>query len=350
MILNYDILTQIGIKHHYFGAVSLSSTVWVPSNETRILGKKLGLIFKSVNGVLNIYASCETVGSKKILDYKLQDRFALTFFIQLNQQYWSNFTPVKAEKGSALYFSNEEIRKDGENYFLQKKNDVSEDDTIKLVSSISTLLFDGQNVETSELAKKDGTQESYDYGIKLVNNSLSINSRLLDEGEYELKSNEGKVENFFLLKDASSYDGICHLVFSPDWGGENKLINEDWSWNKMDFELSFPSRETFWRYYFSKKGLSLFEGVEVLDENGEDVFNSGNDVIIHSGEEMVCFTSKEPIKLKQKMDVHFQLKKNVGVENRSEGVIINKLPTPEKETLFRVDEKGIRYSDIYINF
>ena len=50
------------------------------------------------------------------------------------------------------------------------------------------------------------------------------------------------------------------------------------------------------------------------------------------------------------MDVYFQLKKNVGIENRTEGIIINKLPTAAKEMLYRVDEKGNRYSDIYINF
>ena len=118
----------------------------------------------------------------------------------------------------------------------------------------------------------------------------------------------------------------------------------------MKFDLSFPARETYWRYFFLKEGLSLFEGVKISDENGVEVFTTGNEVTVDSGEKMICYTSIAPINLKQKMDGYFQLKKNVGIDNRTEGIIISKLPTPEQETLFRVNEKGIRFSDIYINF
>ena len=132
--------------------------------------------------------------------YKLQDRFALTFFIQLNQQYWSNFTSIQAGKGRTFYFSNEDIRKEDERYLLQKKNEVSEEDTIQLISSMNEVLIAGDSVESIKLEKRDGANESHDYAIKLINNKLSLNTRLLDEGAYELNHQEGKVEHFFFTK------------------------------------------------------------------------------------------------------------------------------------------------------
>jgi hypothetical protein len=350
MILSYDILTQLSIKHQFFGPNLLKNVEWVPSSQSLLIAKKLGLLFKSNNGVLSVFASAEINDSKKVLDFRLQDDFSLTFYIKNNEQYWSNLTPVNIPKEETLFFSNEIINKEGSNFYLQNKAEVSVVDSIKYISDINKLSLKHLDPNSAKLSRIESKKELLEYGLKSKHDELYLDERLLDEGLYEIEDKEGNLISFFLLKDKSPLDGICHLVFSPEWGGEYNIINSDWTWNSMALELNFPTRETYWRYFFPKENLTHFEGVTILSEDGNLAFNSGNEVEIHGDKMMVCYTSIEPIKLKQKMDVYFQLKKNVGIENRTEGIIINKLPTPAKETLYRVDEKGNRYSDIYINF
>lgn len=350
MIVSYDILTQLRIKHLFFGTHSLANVEWVPSGESLLLAKNRGLLFKTNNGILSILASTEVNDSIKKLDYRLQECFSLTFYIKNNEQYWSNFTPIDVPKGETLFFSNRVINKKGNNYYLQKQEEVSEMDTIQYVSDVTKLSLLGIDNDSAKLSKVERTKELLTYGLKTNNNLLYLDDKLLDEGQYEIEDKEGFLISFFLLKDRIPFDGICHLVFSPDLEGEYNIINPDWTWNSMTLELNYPSRETYWRYFIPKENISLFEGVSILSEEGNFVFDSGSEVEVNGNKLMICFTSKEPIKLKQKMDVYFQLKKNVGIENRTEGIIINKLPTPGKETLYRVDKIGNRYSDIYINF
>ena len=350
MILSYDILTQLSIKHQFFGSNLLNNVEWVPSSQSLSLAKNLGLFFKSNNGVLSILVNTELNDSKKVLDFRLQDDFSLTFYIKNNEQYWSNLTPVDIAKDETLFFSNEIINKENSNFYLQNKAEVSVADSIKYISDVNKLSLKNLDPNSAKLSQIKSSKELLEYGLKSNNDELRLNDKLLDEGLYEIEDKEGNILSFFLLKDKSPLDGVCHLIFSPEWGGEYNIINSDWTWNSMTLELNFPTRETYWRYFFPKENLTLFEGVTILSEDGKPAFNQGDEVNVYGSKAMICYTSIEPIKLKQKMDVYFQLKKNVGIENRTEGIIINKLPTAAKEMLYRVDEKGNRYSDIYINF
>ncbi len=341
-------MTQAEIKHDYFTANMMNHVTWIPSKATQKIAQQLGLVFKSNHGKLVIYASSENENDKIVLNEKLRSDFCLTFYIQLNEPFWTNLTPISIKKGQVLYFSNKQVVKEKDKFLLHKSPYASIENTIEVTNGLKTL---SEDLDDSKLKvnKVDSKNELVSYAIKTKNGQTYIDSRLLEEGQYQI-TDPNKETHFFLSKTPDSFDAICHLTYSNDWSNGQTIFNKDWTWEPVHFQLNFPTRETFWRYFIPKKSMTNYQGVMVVNEKNKVVFTPQEEVISTSGEPLICFTSQTPITIKQKLENTFQLKKNVGIENRSEGIIIGQLPGPEKETLFRMDKDGNRYSDIYINF
>ncbi|GEM_PF-4392007 len=339
MLLNYNILTTIDIKHDYVDGEALKSIGWLPSEETARVAKNLGLSFKSTNGRLTILASSYKENGKVYLGEKLRDPFFLTFYIQFNDALWSNYTPLSASKTHKFFFSNR----------LADDNPLVSDEMVGMnnlvqTSHVGQILLSNQDFKELILTKL-GESENHNYAIKQELENSIINGRILDEGYYELSSKDDR-STFFLKKDKTPCDGILHLLVNPE---SELLVQTDCSFTPSAYSIHFPVKETKWRYIFTKEKLEELQGIRILNGVKEAVFNEGEDVNIN-GLDMLRFTSNSPIALKEKTGQHFQLRKNVGIEDKSEGVIISRLPSPDKTTLYRVENNGEQYSDIYINF
>ena len=345
MILNYDILSQIEIQHDYFKGHALSSAEWIPSEFTKATARNLGLAYKSSQGKLKILASTQDDGDKIVLSDKLRDPFFLTFYLKFNEPYWSNLTTISTHKNKCFLFTNLNKKGNDEVESLHTGDFVTESDLIEIVRGthypLSKFKIDGIQIKSPY--SNGNLSSSF---ITQINELPYLKTKPLDEGFYEIADPSGKKHEVFIVKDKVNFDGICHLAFSQEFGG---IINKDGGWNKCNFLLKFSALSTYWRYYLPMTKIDHFEGVKILNETEKEQFNNGEEVEMINGDKMICFTSTSPIQLQENTGPIFQLKKNVGVENKSEGVIINRLPKPEKATLFRQDRKGNRYSDIYIN-
>lgn len=344
MIHSYDILARVEIRHEYFKNELLHSASFTPSSQTITTLRNLGLTYKTSNGLLKVLASTEkTEDDSIVLDERLNDPFQLTFFIHFNQPYWSNFTPVSADRNKVFCFYN---RKEENNtsLLLHKEATASTDDlTLKFGQSHYPLK--SFEVEGIQIIKTGEETNVATYALKDLNSDTFLETKSLDEGLYTITDTAGKSESLFINRDKSNAQAICHLTFDKNWG---TLINEDRSWQSHTFQINFSTRNNHWRYYFPLEKINEFEGVRVLNGVRDEVFDQGQEVDV-DGRSMLRFTSLSPIKMVQHGDQTFQLRRNVGISNRSEGVVVDRLPQPEKTELFRQDSQGNRYSDIYIN-
>ena len=343
MIHNYDILTSVEIRHEYFKSELINSTVWTPTNHTVRTLRNLGLSFKAANGRLRILASVEkTENGDTILDERLNNPFQLSFFIQFNQPYWSNFTPLSA-KGNRIFCFHNGLGKDS--LLLTQSGDKATKEDLVLKTGQSHYPLKAFEKEGIQIKKTGEDENIASYAIKEINNESFLESKVLDEGLYHIIDTQNKSESLFINRDKSNAEAICHLIFDKNRGD---IIQADRSWQTKNFQINFSSLDSHWRYYFPLEKIQEYEGVRVLNGVREEVFDQGEIVAIN-GSNMIRFTSLKPIRMVQHGDQTFQLRRNVGVSNRSEGVIIDRLPQPQKQKLFRQDSQGNRYSDIYIN-
>ncbi len=336
-MLSYDILNTISIGHEYFAGGTCRSVTWLPSKETEQFCKSRGVILKQNNGQLTVAVGVVKDDDGKVtLGYSLQEPFELTFFAKFNEQNWSNITPVSPSRMKRLVFTNEE------GGVLHSEEVVSDQHLTEVMFQQS--LLEGYNNEKVNLQKL-GSEEDCSNALEQRGEDLYLLTRKLEEGVYTI-SDGTKEERVFVTSEFPEFDAVFHLVYDPAFG-KNNVLNEDWTWNRKDFKVQFEAKSTYWRYWIPQSGLDGVEGVRIV--NGDDSgFNEGESVMAPNGQEMKLFSSNELLKLLEQPAAYFQLKKNVGVENRSEGVIISRLPIPGKDTIARINDEGKEFSDIYV--
>lgn len=348
MIHSYNILSKVEMFHTYYGTNALGQINWLPSPSAIQLAKNRGLVFKPRQHSFSIYASCSVDNDLYVLDYPLQEAFSLTFYISFADNYWSNITSVGLkDRKNKWFFTNTGKLKRGEDFFsLHEEDYVSQDNQIEPVQK-GVLYPLATAQQTISVYKKEHNIERFSFEIETVNEAIYLNTRTMDEGWYIIKEEDTPIKEIFITDVAVSYDAICHLTFDPSI--EGNVLNNDWTWKPTSFQVKYESLKTYWEYVFPKENLEAFVGIQVVDAKQQHLFGEAI-ATTHDGKDMLSFRSMEPIMLSKIPRLNFQLQKNVNIPGKTVTNIINKLPTPSKEVLNRVDENGKKYSTIYINF
>jgi len=349
LIHSYNILCKVAIYHHYYGIDPLGSIAWLPSSSTVQMARNRGVIFKSTHAGVDLYASCRYENNAYFLDYPLQEAFSLIFYISFNDSYWSNITALHLkEKNKKWYFSNvDAVDREGELHTLHKEKYVSLTNQIVTVEKGVRYSLGTSLQEEVAVYKKGNSIENLSFLIETINGETFLNTRIMDEGSYLIKEGEKWREEVFVTDAGVSYDAICQLFFDPSLA--NNILHQNWSWKSTSFQIRYDSLKTYWQYVFPKEKLEDIEGLQLVDAKHQEVFSEPSEGVI-DGKAIFSFTSTEPIALERETTHAFQLKKNVNIPTKTEGVVINRLPTPSKEVLYRLDNEGNKYSIIYINF
>ncbi|WP_422003589.1 hypothetical protein [Roseivirga pacifica] len=342
MLLQYNILSQVAFRHDYFHNQRLNSLEWIPSKATERLAKNCGLIFKPAKDSLKILASTDADNNNQLSDW-LREDFSLTFFISFNEPFWSNISEVSKPNNKCFYFTNIDKDATSSEVLLHQNELVTSEDLVEPVNQLIYALGTAESGEFKIVQGINGVDCSF--AIKQIDNQYILDTKPLDEGIYNLTQGETLIKKLFISKQAGQFDAICHLAFSKDFGD---TINADWTWGFKSFKVRFGTKATYWRYFLPYEKMEDLEGIQIINGIKDQVFNTGEKVAIQE-RDMIQFTSLSPIKLEEKRERGFQLRKNMGVRNKSEGVVISRLPEPEKTSLYRVDEQGNKYTEIYIN-
>lgn len=363
MLLDYHLLSHIRVNHLFFSNGLAAVTELVTSRDTLKKARSLGLIIKQSPGDLKILGSVNTEDKIKTIDPALQSNFTLTFYLRITDKHWTNYTNLEKKQNQTLFFSNLNNKKVDDIYALHSTEFASDNDLIDTLH-LSPVSINDFELKSPQLVKIGGAFEDCNYAIIPGNETTFLDPKNLDEGLYELKDGDTLVKRYFVQKEPGIFYGICHLVFGDTQGIDQPFADPNGAVTPYTALINFSALSTYWRYFIPAEQLKQFNGIQiksVKESNGngngtaedtaesiENGFTDPKTVKAPNGQEMLCFTSKEEIELREKPTGKLQLRKNVGVENRSEGIIINHLPLPKKESLYRLNENGDRFSDIYI--
>lgn len=345
MIISFDILTQFSIRHDYYDGGLVPSLQIVPSAETQGIISNYRMIAKVNKGVYEVGIEVESVDGKKRLVDRLQSPFELIFLIQTNDSLWSNFTEQIPRRNHVYFFSNFATSKGDSVTYLHEESRVGENNQIAVQSE----RFMELSSEGDATLTRHGAEDlDCSYAVIVQNEQRLLDTKTLDEGRYTLTVGDS-TQTFFHLKNASTMDGIIHIVVDPANETTDPIVDSQWSLTHSKYSIHFKNRSTYWRYNFPKNQIEHMEGLQVTNGSETEIFSAPEEITAPNGQSMYCFTSLEPLELKNKPNHLLQLKKNVDVENRSEGVVIDRLPGPNKENLYRVGEHGDLISDVFIN-
>jgi len=340
-MFEYNILAQITCTHESYGDRLWTDVELVPTRRTSKLASNLGLLFRMSGGKIQVLANSVRENDQLLLEEKLRDKLNLSFYIRIKDSYWSNFTNFTLDKSEIFYVSNREKFEEQDSSLVH--GDLGDDALLQYMQG-AQISLDGYDIES--LALHGGEEYNVSSLVSSVNGSNYLNTRNLEEGKYELTDGGDNSITFYLTEEDAGHDGVFELSLDP---GQH-VINEDWTWNYSQYQISFQGNKTIWKYFFPKKKMEQFAGVRIFGEGEKDLFGEGEETVIYTGDEMICFSSQKELLLEATPNNFYQLRKNVNVDNRSEGIIINQLPTPDLKKLVRVGKDGAMYSELYINF
>jgi hypothetical protein len=346
MFFNYQILASLSIGHESFANQIWKSMTFVPSDSSIQFAKNSGLIFKPFQGGVHVLVNSTTNKNKWYLHELLQENWCISFLLRIDDPYWSNYTELNIAEDELVYLSNGlDFNRD------QVWNTAWYSDKLKVnkLHKGDLIAIDDFDVASLELIGR----ETYQMDSLLFNQNGKrfLKTKVLDEGSYQLKDSKKKEFNFYLIANRQPIIGV--FDFEINLANANIIDGvkkNDWSYERKEIRVNFNSRKTIWKYMIPKHKIEQFSGVKIQSVNGAADFDTGKEIQHDTGDTMVCYSSIKALAYEESTNKSFQLKKNVNTKNRSASILINQLPVPELNTLYKVDKKGVKYSEVYINF
>ncbi|WP_196893063.1 hypothetical protein [Aureivirga marina] len=185
----------------------------------------------------------------------------------------------------------------------------------------------------------ESDEEKDNFESKLEAEILNVIGKEDVEKEQTFEKNENfnqlykKEEQFYLLNQTNNFDGICFL---------SKI---DFSKEKH-YKINLEERAIYWKYFIPEKLVNNYEFINIVAQKETVLFEQSQTEIPN----MMCFVSKEKIKNSEIQKEIFHLKRNVNHTNRPSGIIMEYLPTPNRETIRKKDTENNEYIDIYVQF
>ncbi len=124
----------------------------------------------------------------------------------------------------------------------------------------------------------------------------------------------------------------------------NQIFNKQGDPVKNQYNIKFSTRKTFWKYIVI--GKKTKEDLIISDKENRIIFSETDSPDLPSENKIKSFISNQPIAMKERSNCHFELK-----TEKSNTVIIKKLPSPSTDIIFKVEDSGTSpfLSEIFIN-
>lgn len=345
MTIHYGILFKLNLVHDFYQGGPDLSVVIQPSYDTERLMSNLRMIHRMNRGKLEIGAEAEIHDDKSILSDRIQEPMEFWFALQIKDSYWGNYTDFLPENRQVYFFSNTKTIATEEATLLHASERVSEENQIQLIGTTTLEMPGDANVNLTRfgLSEEDCTGV-----IATLQDKQILQTKHLSEGLYVLDV-DGTTREFVHLKNNAHVSGVIQIIVDPNASNTAPIVESDWSLISPEFKMHFKNRSTVWRYLISNKELEHMEGLSITNGGDESPFGAPEPTKGPDGGDRLLFTSKVPLEITSKPTQFLQLKKNMNIENRSEGVVIDRLPVPNKENLYRVGEDGTILTDLFIN-
>ncbi len=351
MNIRYDILFRLSVLHDFYEGDIDPNVKIVPTLATKQLLKNYGMLHKADRGRLNIVAEVTSTDNGLVLKEQLQSPLELVFTLQFQDSFWGNYTSLYPDSDKTFFFTNSNYSQEDNHTSLHPQSRVTESDQIKVLS-FKTLTFPQESEVT--LVRKGLKEEDRSAVIKTVQNQKVISTAALDDGLYEITEN-GSTTRVFIIdpnnfnSNIENIQGVFHVLIDPNSSEFAPVVDTNWALQSPEFSVHFKNRSSLWRYYFTKSNLEHLEGLQITNGSEETSFGAAEDTVGPNGQPMILISSNEPLEITDKPTQHLQLKKNMNIENRSEGVVIDRLPVPNRNNLYRVGEDGSIFTDLFIN-
>jgi hypothetical protein len=345
MMIQFGILFRLGILHDFCDG-GIDPRVHIePTSATQKQLKNCGMLAKMNKGKLEIGAEVSASDEGPILLDRIQETMELNFTITFTDSYWQNYTEIRPQTNKRYFFTNQSTKETEDHILLHAADRVSQEDQIEIIGNIQLEFSVEKEIS---LLRKGPSEEDLSGAITTVQNKKVINSGKLDEGLYELTV-DGTMRTIFILNQASNCQGVMHTILDPENTELASIVDEKWVLQSPSFSAHFKNSSSIWRYHFTKSNIEHLVGLQVTNGGQENLFGDPNETIGPDGNTWILITSNEPIPITEKPTQYLQLKKNMNIENKSEGVVIDRLPVPNKENLYRVGADGSILTDLFIN-
>jgi len=289
----YKTLLSVAVEHNYYSRGVCSSLEFYPSDRTREVIEKAGLLLrKTLDGIQIIYDQ-DRLDSLEMYALDRSEALSFDFRVSSNDPGFRNYTePYTGSRDQILYFDNRAASGSGKQS-LTASGFVSERDIRPLDSS-----------EFNEI--------------------LGRRDRLLPP-EFVLR----------IFADNDEGPLLKH------WLGQPPII----------YSLSFDSRQRYWKYYLLGKMAKGDEGgnrYTIVDPDNKIEFETTGQELLSGQKLAYTFRSKQRIPIHERYPFRFQLRQT---GESGESTVIPSLPVAsvDKSGSEAIAEQETIVSEIYIN-
>jgi hypothetical protein len=370
--LKYKELLTVDIEHSFYQnkycakykTVPVPDFGIVPTPDTISLMKRLGMVFRANPEKNGFTVFVEIKEALNVDDYLLRvtppDGSKLTFYLQLKNNNFLNFSDLDLKNGQILYVNNRVVDAGA------SRNDLH-------------LMTDNDQVKTNkDLAKSQGSDYVYEHNAMVAMGTVKVRfldtNQLIDPtfiqksptgstlifdlqslstGRCQLEINGVVFDSFYHTGNLDNVFGIIELYFDNLMPNNYRMLEDNllkFNVLKKDrplYKIKFANRKTLWKYVvdIQKSGLlsrdlNLLPNPAARDNYVNKLNLIANDVGLiftktsGTGEDSrLSFTSNNPIDLKEKFfvnggtnDLTMKLRKLIG--DPSEGDLKTQLPLP----------------------
>lgn len=342
MTLQFGILFRLSVTHDFYDGGLDPAVLISPTSATQHVLRNYGMLAKMNRGKLEVGAEVESTDDGLALAARIREPMELMFTMQIKDPHWGNYTELLPNQGKVYYFSNRNTTTTENGVLLHPTPQASEGDQMVVTTS---LRFSTEDTVT--LLRKGIEDENRSTAIQTREQHKIVESRHLEEGLFESSVN-GETQHTILSQTAPN-QGIIQVLIDPNADAFAKVFDSNWILQSPDFKVHFSNRKSIWRYHFTQKNLEHLEGIQITNGGTDSPFASPEETTGPDGNTWMLIASNEPLAITSKPTQFLQLKKNMNIENRSEGVVVDRLPVPNKENLYRVGEDGTILTDLFIN-
>lgn len=344
-MIQFGILFRLSILHDFCDGGRDPHVRIEPTLATQQRLKNYGMLAKMNQGALEIGAEVHASDEGSILLDRIQEPMELNFTLKFTDTYRPNYTEILPQTNTGYFFSNRSSTKSEDHTLLHAQDRVSQEDQIEIIGN-GQLEFSADS--DIRLRYRGVIEEDQSDAITTIQNKKVINSSKLEEGLYELTV-DGTAKDLFILGQAANPKGILQIIIDPENTEVASVVGENWTLKSPSFVAHFKNRSTVWRYHFTKDNIEHLVGLQITNGAEEKPFGEPSETKGPDGKTWILIASNEALAITEKPNQYLQLKKNMNTENKSEGVVIDRLPVPNKENLYRVGEDGSIFTDLFIN-
>lgn len=333
----YRQLFSCTFQHKFFVDLGASLFSYLPTAETELLMKRLGLICKAFNGTVNCLYDPEKIDAL-VNEIQREGDLTFRFLVDTRSDLFLNITEMPVDVlGKMYYFSNNNFVREGDNEVWHQAAFANEENLFAVYNNLQL----PDNWIGKELTLKCGEKTVSKW--KAESKTVNLN---LPTGKYSVGSDATGWVNFIHSKEIGIKKPLAYIEIALTRGNTENFLS-----SLIDNQLipsrgliRFESRTTYWRYFIVPKYNIATDRFQIFTNDRKVEFSGPEEVKLPSGEKAYVFLSGISLPLMQKVTHNFQLK------NKDGKVLVQRLPVAAIDQIIPEVQHGVskNFSDIKV--